>query len=65
MIGQLVAAVEAVLASVAQPGDVEELQELFGGVQLAGKVSLVQVQPEHLFRGEDLGEVDLPPVLFS
>ena len=50
MLSELVGALEAVTGSVAEPGQSEDLEELVGAVELAGKVSLLQVQPEQLLQ---------------
>ena len=45
----LIAALPAVLGTIAQSGQVVQLQELLRGVQLACKVALFKVHPEDLF----------------
>ena len=50
MLSELVGALEAVTGSVAEPVQSEDLEELVGAVELAGKVSLLQVQPEQLLQ---------------
>jgi hypothetical protein len=48
MIPEFIGALEAVTGSVAEAGQPKNLEELVGAIELAGEVSLLQVQPEQL-----------------
>ena len=56
---QLVRAEVAILPAVAQPGYPEYLKELLRLVELAGEVSLLQVEPEQFGSGQHVRQVNL------